>query len=78
MYTFVSTLMQSFSLILQVRQAAWAHMRLGGIEFLPVDRSSLMALLVAWSAFPHIMVRAFRDINPLDEERLPAHHGTGV
>ena len=43
--------------LLQVRQAAWAHMRLGGIEFLPVDKSSLMALLVAWSAFPHIMVR---------------------
>ena len=40
----------------QVRAAAWLHMRLGGVEFLPVDRSRLMGLLVNWSAFPHIMV----------------------
>lgn len=58
MYAFILiTLIPDIPLLLQVRQAAWAHMRLGGIEFLPVDKSSLMALLVAWSAFPHIMVR---------------------
>ena len=47
----------------QVRAAAWLHMRLGGVEFLPVDRSRLMGLLVNWSAFPHIMVGRPRGVD---------------
>ncbi|GAX81428.1 hypothetical protein CEUSTIGMA_g8858.t1 [Chlamydomonas eustigma] len=37
-----------------IQAAAWQHHRLSDLQFLPIDRSRLMQLLVKWSAFPHI------------------------
>ncbi|KAG1665339.1 hypothetical protein FOA52_011753 [Chlamydomonas sp. UWO 241] len=38
-----------------LRAAAWEHMRLSDSNFMPVDKTRLLSLLLKWGAFPHIV-----------------------
>lgn len=44
----------------EMRTAAWAHLRLADSQYLPLERTRLVALLAKWGAFPHLQGGACR------------------
>ena len=39
-----------------IRAAAWAHLKMSDVQYMPLERMRLMGLLAKWGAFPHIQV----------------------